>query len=78
MLIIKALKIKTSMLFNLVFANKTILSCFFFFFIVFISFNNFFFLFQIFTNFNPTVELAIPVRIPSEEAKVEIETDPVT
>ena len=31
---IKALEIKTSMLFNLDFANNTILSCFFFFFLI--------------------------------------------
>ena len=31
---IKTLEIKTSMLFNLDFANNTILSCFFFFFLI--------------------------------------------
>ena len=31
---IKALEIKTSILFNLDFANSTILSCFFFFFLI--------------------------------------------
>ena len=60
------------MLLNLDFANNTILSCFFLFFL----FVDWYFLMpavitQIFT---PIVELVIPIEIPTKEAKVEMET----
>ena len=56
------------MLFNLVFANNTILSCFFFFLIpAFIA-----------KVFNPIAELVILIVIPSKEAKAEIQMHPVT
>ena len=63
---------KTSMLLNLDFANNTILSCFFLFFLIV----DWYFLMpavitQIFT---PIVELVIPIEIPTKEAKVEMET----
>ena len=60
------------MLLNLDFANNTILSCFFLFFLIV----DWYFLMpavitQIFT---PIVELVIPIEIPTKEAKVEMET----
>ena len=68
----KALEIKTSMIFNLDFANNTILSCFFFFFIVI---NLCFLIPAVITQiFNPTAELIIPIGILSKEAKAEMET----
>ena len=72
---IKDLEIKTSMVFNLDFANNTILSCFFFFFLII----DLYFLFTAVIEqiINHTAELATPVGIPTEEAKAEIETDPV-
>ena len=76
---IKALKIQTSMLFNLVcffsFVNNTILSCFFFFILI----TDLYFLIPavIAQIFNPIAELVIPIGIPSKEAKVEIEIHPV-
>ena len=72
----KALEIKTSVLFNLVFAHNFILSCFFFFFsIIDLYFLTTAVIAQI---FNPTAELAIPPGIPNKEAKAEMETHPVT
>ena len=69
---IKALEIKTSMLFNLDFANNTILSCFFFFSLI-IELH--FWLLAVIANiFNPTAEPVIPIGIPSKE---EIEIQPV-
>ena len=67
----KALEIKTSMLFNLRFGNNTILSCFFFFFLT-IDFDVLIpaVIAQI---FNPIAEVAIPIQIPIKEAKAEIE-----
>ena len=64
-----------SMLFNLDFANKTILSCFFFFFLII----DLYFLFPeaIAQIFNPTAELIIPIGISSKEAKAENEIHPV-
>ena len=63
------------MLFNLDFANKTILSCFFFFFLII----DFYFLIPavIAQIFNPIAELVIPIGIPTKEAKAEMETHPV-
>ena len=64
---IKALEIKTSMLFNLDFANNTILSCFFFFFLII----DLYFLTPavIAQIFNPIAGLVIPIEIPTKEAK---------
>ena len=73
---IKVLEIKISMLFNLVFANYIILSCFFFFFLIIdLYFSIPTVIAQI---FNPITELVIPIGIPSKEAKTEIEIYPVT
>ena len=66
---IKALEIKTSMLFNLDFANNTILSCFFSFLIIYLGF----LIPAVITQtFNPIVELAIPVEISFKEARAEM------
>ena len=64
------------MLFNLVFANNTILSCFFFFFLIIDLYS----LLPAVTAkiFNPIPELVIPIVIPTKEAKAEIEIHPVT
>ena len=72
---IKALEIKTSMLFNLDFANKTILSWFFFFFLII----DLQFLIPAVTAqiFDSPVELVIPIGIPTKEAKAEMEAHPV-
>ena len=61
------------MLFNLDFANNTILSCFFFLII------DLYFLIPaaIAQIFNPIAELVILIGIPSKEAKAEIEILPV-
>ena len=72
---IKTLEIKTSMVFNLVFPINTILSCFFFFFL-----NNWLTLLIAVVNaqiYNPTVELIMPIGMPTNEAKAEIETHPL-
>ena len=55
------------MLFNLDFANNTILSCFFFFFLII----DLYFLIPaaIAQIFNPIAELVIPIGIPSKETK---------
>ena len=73
---IKALEIKTSKLFNLSFANNTIFSCFFFFFLII----DLYFLIPaaIAQILNPIAELLIPIGIPSKEAKAEIQINPVT
>ena len=57
MQLIKALKIKTSLVFSLAFANRTILSCFF----LFVLIMDLSFLISAFNaqSFNPTAELAI-------------------
>ena len=63
------------MLFNLDFANNTILLCFFFFFLIIdLYFLTCAVIAQI---FYPIPELVIPVGIPSKEVKVKIETHPV-
>ena len=67
---IKALDIKTSMTFNLVFAKNTILSSFFFIFL-----NYWPILFKTWSIehiFNPTSELAMPRGIPTKKAKAEL------
>ena len=63
------------MLFNLDFASNTILSCFFFFFLII----DLYFLIPtvIAQIFNLIEELVIPIGIPTKEAKAEIETHPV-
>ena len=66
---IKELKIKTSTLFSLVFANNT------FFIMLLFLFMNYWLIVQI---FNPTAELVIPVGIPTKETKAEIQAHPVT
>ena len=60
------------MLFNLDFANNTILSCFFFIII------DLYFLIpaDIKQMFNPIAELLIPIGTPTKEAKAEIEAHP--
>ena len=71
---IKALEIITSMPFNLLFDNNTILSCFFFFFLI-IDLHCL--ITAIIAHiFILTAELAIPSGIPAKkkEAKVEMET----
>ena len=72
---IKALEIKTSMLFNLDCVNNTILSCFFFFFLM----TDLYFLIPVAIAqiFNPIAELVIPIGIPTKEAKSEMEIHPV-
>ena len=68
----KALEIKTSMLFKLHFANNTILSCFFFCFLII---DLCFLIATVITQiFNPTADLVIPIGIPTKEAKAEMET----
>ena len=71
----KVLEIETSMLFSLDFASNTILSCFFFFFLII----DLYFLIPtvIAQIFNPIEELVIPIGIPTREAKAEVETHPV-
>ena len=63
------------MLFNLAFANNTILSCIFFFLLII----DLYFLIPaaIAQIFNPITELVIPIGIPSKEPKAEIEIHPV-
>ena len=63
------------MLFNLDFANNTILSYFSFFFLI----SDLHFLIPAATVqiFNLIAEFVIPIRIPSKEAKTEIEIHPV-
>ena len=63
------------MLFDLDFANNTILSCFFFFFLIM----ELYFLIPVAITqvFNPITELVIPIGMPSKEAKAEIEMQQV-
>ena len=71
----KPLEIKTSMVFNLFFANNIFLYFFSFFLIV----NSYFLIPVVIAPiFYPTVELVITVGIPTKEAKTEIEIHPVT
>ena len=55
------------MLFDLDFASKSILSCFFFFFLTIDL--HFLVPIVITQNFNPTAELVIPIGIPTNEPK---------
>ena len=66
---IEALEIKTSVLFNLAFANNTILSCFFFCFLII----DIYFLISAATEqtFDPIAELVIPIG--KERAEIEIQ-----
>ena len=63
------------MLFNLDFANNTILLWVFFFFLII----DFYFLIPAFITqiFNPIAELVILLGIPTKEAKAKMETHPV-
>ena len=63
------------MRFNLDYANNTILSCSFFFFLVI----DIYFLIPVVVAqiFNPIAELAIPIEMPIKEEKVENQIDPV-
>ena len=63
------------MLFNVNFANNTILSCLFFFFLI----TDLYFLLPVAIAqiYNPNAKLVIPIGIPIKEAKVEIEMYPV-
>ena len=63
------------MLFSLDFASNTILSCFFLFFLII----DLYILIPAVVRqvFNPIVELAIPIGIPTKEAKAEMETHPI-
>ena len=72
---IKALEIKTSILFNLDFASNTILSCFFSLFLIIDLY--FLILAAIEQVFSPIPELVIRISIPSKEAKSEMEIHPV-
>ena len=71
---LKALEIKISMLFNLSFPNKTILSWFFFSFFLIDFLNDFYFLIPtvIAQICNPTAELIISIDTPSKEAKAPV------
>ena len=64
------------MVFNLDFSKNTILSCFFFVFLIIEL--KFLIPATIAQIFNPIAELVIPVEIPSKEAKAEIQIHPVT
>ena len=73
---IKALEIKTPTLFNLDFANNTILSCFFLFFLII---DLYFLITAAFAQFfNPIAELVAPIGIRNKEAKAEMEIHLVT
>ena len=63
--------------FNFAFANHTILSCFFLFFLI-IDLYFFDFCSYYTHTFNPTTELVIPAGLPTNEANAEIETQPLT
>ena len=70
----QALEIKTSMLFNLDFANSTMLSWFFFIFLITdLNILTAAVITQIFT---PITELVIPIGIPTKETNTEMETHP--
>ena len=68
---IKPLEIRTSVLFNLNFANNTVLSCLFFFFSII---DLYFVIAAVIAQiFDPIAELVIPSGIPTKEAKAEME-----
>ena len=63
------------MLFNLDFASNTILSCYFFFFLII---DLYFFIPPVIAQiFNPIEDLVIPIGIPIKEVKTETEIHPV-
>ena len=72
---IKALENKTSMLFNLGFANSTILSCFFFFLLII----ELYFLIPVVIakSFNLIAKIVIPIGIASKKGKAGTEIHPV-
>ena len=72
----KTLEIKTTIVFNLVVANNTVLSFFFLFFITIWLY--FLILVVIAQIFNLTAELAITIGIPTKESKAEMGTHLVT
>ena len=73
---IKAVGIKTSMLFYLDFANNTTLSYFFLFFLII---DLYFLIPKVITQiFTPTEEFVTPIGIPTKEAQTEMEMNPVT
>ena len=65
-----------TMLFNIDFANNTILSCSFFFFLIIYLY--FLILAVIAQIFNPIAELVIPIGTTTKEAKAEMEKHPAT
>ena len=68
---IKPLEIRTSVLFNLNFANNTVLSCLFLFFLII---DLYFVIAAVIVQiFDPIAELVIPSGIPTKEAKAEME-----
>ena len=70
---IKDLEIKTCIELNLVFANKTILLCFFFVLII----DSYFLIPRVVAQiFNPNAEHVIPIGTPVNKANAEIETQP--
>ena len=72
---IKTLKINTSMLINLDFANNKILSCFFLFFLII---DLCFLIPEVIAQiFNPIGELVTSLGVPTKEAKAGIEAHPV-
>ena len=71
---LKVLEIKTCMLFNLDFANTTIWSCFFLFFLIIDLY--FLIIAAIAQMFNPFVKPVISIGISSKDAKSEIEIHP--
>ena len=63
------------MLFNLDFANNTVSS---YFFLFFLFIDSYFLIPAVITHiFTPIVEVEIPIEIPTEETKAEMETHPV-
>ena len=64
---------------DLDFADSTILSCFFFFFLIIdLCIDLYFLILAVITHiFNPIEELIFPIGIPTKEAKAEIETHTV-
>ena len=70
--LIKALEIKTAMIFNLILANNNMLLCFFFFLLII---DLYFVVPAIITQFfNAITELVSPIGISTKEAKAEMET----
>ena len=66
----------TSMLFSLVFANNTFFSCIFFLFLII---ELYFLIAAVIAEiFHLTVELVVPIGLPTKETKAEIEIYPVT